>query len=109
MKSNILKTTTAETFPARYYRLPMGTQFALISGEVKTLAELEQEMGTGTICRGCFYPDSDPLMRGYLLRTREMTLAEQYAAKQESVKHLNAAQTVVSEACRAAFDASDWG
>ena len=99
-----MKTTTADTFPRRYYALPLGTQFALIEGEVKTLAELEQEMGTGTICRGCFYPDSDPLMRGYLLRVREMTLAEQYAAK-----HLNVAQTVVSEACRAAFDASDWG
>ena len=95
---------TATTFPRRYYQLPLGAKFALIEGEVKTLAEMEAEMGSGTICRGCFYPDTDPLRRGYLLRTRVATLAEQYAAK-----HLHVAQTVTSDVCRAAFDASDWG
>ena len=99
-----MKITTADTFPRRYYSLPLGTEFALIAGEVKTLAELEAEMGTGTILMGCFYPDGDPLMRGYKLRVREATLAEQYAAR-----HLNVAQTAVSDVCRAAFDASDWG
>ena len=99
-----MKTTTADTFPRRYYSLPLGTEFALISGEVKTLAEMEAEMGTGVITMGCFYPDSDPLRRGYKLRVREATLAEQYAAKQ-----LTVAQTVTSDVVRAAFDASDWG
>ena len=105
----MMKTTTADTFPRRYYQLPLGTEFALISGEVKTLAELEAAFGTGTICMGCFYPDTDPLKRGYKLRMREETLAEQYAAKQLTMaKQLRVAQTTVSDTCRAAFDAGDW-
>ena len=99
-----MKTTTGDTFPRRYYHLSLGTQFALISGEVKSLAEMEAEMGTGVITMGCFYPDTDPLRRGYKLRVREATLSEQYAAKQ-----LTVCKTVVSDACRVAFDASDWG
>lgn len=98
-----MKTTTADLFPRRYYALPLGTEFALIKGEVKTLAEMEAEMGMGIITMNCFYPDADPLRRGYKLRVREATLAEQYAAKQ-----LHVAQTTVSDACRAAFDATDF-